>query len=463
MKKLLLVLSVLSFGLASVFAQDTDNKVGFGLKGGVATYFGDINQQTWKPHYGFSLDYWMTNYYGLGIEGGVTNLQAEKGNLFFKTGIFYVAADLKFKLVRFGPVQPYFITGVEGFRFDPEDRNGNKLPNIAAGKYDKFQFGAPLGGGISFFLNDNLSLDFQGVYHYTFTDYLDDLKEGNNNDGYLTTALKLTFYFGGEEKDSDGDGIPDDLDLCPQKAEDRDGFLDEDGCPDLDNDNDGIPDLIDKCPNKAEDVDGFEDKDGCPDPDNDGDGIPDVRDKCPGTDETVKNGTDTKEDLDGFQDEDGCPDPDNDGDGIPDGKDKCPNEAETFNGWEDEDGCPDKVPEVKMEKEKSLVLPGVYFQTGSANLDPNSEDILDQVVTTLRDNPQIDLEIRGYTDNSGTFKRNVQLSKQRAESVKNYLVRHGILPDRLRAQGFGPQNPVAPNSTPEGRARNRRIEFYRFK
>ena len=98
--------------------------------------------------------------------------------------------------------------------------------------------------------------------------------------------------------DSDGDGIPDFRDECPRLAEDVDGFLDGDGCPDLDNDADGVPDGYDGTPLQMEDYDGFEDEDGVPDLDNDGDGIVDERDMCP----------DEREDLDGFEDEDGCPD-----------------------------------------------------------------------------------------------------------------------------------------------------------
>jgi len=134
--------------------------------------------------------------------------------------------------------------------------------------------------------------------------------------------------------DSDGDGIPDITDQCPNEPEDRDGYLDGDGCPDPDNDGDGIPDMTDQCPNEPEDHDGYQDGDGCPDPDNDGDRIPDVTDQCPNQ----------PEDHDGYQDGDGCPDPDNDGDGIPDMTDQCPNEPETYNGWQDEDGCPDQAP-----------------------------------------------------------------------------------------------------------------------
>ncbi len=91
----------------------------------------------------------------------------------------------------------------------------------------------------------------------------------------------LTWWFG--QHDADGDGVPDDRDLCPNQAEDKDGYNDLDGCPDLDNDHDGIPDSVDKCPNLPEDRDGFEDEDGCPDRDNDGDGVPDGRDHCPNT------------------------------------------------------------------------------------------------------------------------------------------------------------------------------------
>jgi hypothetical protein len=149
--------------------------------------------------------------------------------------------------------------------------------------------------------------------------------------------------------DTDGDGLDDRVDKCPNQAEDKDGFEDQDGCPDPDNDGDGIPDLKDKCPNAPEDVDGVQDEDGCPDPDNDGDGIPDVKDKCPNQ----------AEDLDGFDDDDGCPEGDNDLDGIPDVHDLCPLSPETKNGFEDEDGCPDIPPGQAKPKEWPVPAPVV--------------------------------------------------------------------------------------------------------
>lgn len=131
--------------------------------------------------------------------------------------------------------------------------------------------------------------------------------------------------------DRDGDGILDRSDLCLDRAEDRDGFKDDDGCPDPDNDEDTIPDDKDRCRDEAEDMDGHDDTDGCLDADDDGDGILDADDQCRGV----------KEDRDGFKDDDGCPEPDNDEDGIPDEADTCKTAKEDLDGVRDTDGCPD--------------------------------------------------------------------------------------------------------------------------
>ncbi len=134
--------------------------------------------------------------------------------------------------------------------------------------------------------------------------------------------------------DQDADGLDDKVDRCPSQAEDKDGFGDGDGCPDLDDDDDGVIDTKDRCRLVPEDRDGFEDSDGCPDLDDDGDGIADTKDLCPRK----------PEDKDGRDDDDGCPDLDDDGDGIADKDDLCPQQAERVNGYEDADGCPDFAP-----------------------------------------------------------------------------------------------------------------------
>ncbi len=259
-------------------------------------------------------------------------------------------------------------------------------------------------------------------------------------------------------KDSDGDGIPDDVDKCPNEPEDKDGFQDADGCPDPDNDHDGIPDAQDKCPNEPEDKDGFQDADGCPDPDNDNDGIPDAQDKCPNE----------PEDKDGFQDADGCPDPDNDQDGIPDTQDKCPDQPETKNGYQDEDGCPDEIP-AKVKKFTG-VIQGINFKVNSADLLPASNSMLDKAVAVLKEFPELKMEIQGHTDDQpmgkgGKFEDNTALSQARAESVKAYFVKAGVEDNRLSAKGYGASQPIDDPKDLKGgnlnaaRTKNRRVEF----
>ncbi|OGJ87522.1 MAG: hypothetical protein A2248_18670 [Candidatus Raymondbacteria bacterium RIFOXYA2_FULL_49_16] len=217
----------------------------------------------------------------------------------------------------------------------------------------------------------------------------------------------------------------------------------------VDKDNDGIPDDRDQCPEIPEDIDQFEDDDGCPDYDNDKDGIYDSKDKCPLE----------PEDKDGFEDLDGCPDTDNDQDGILDVSDGCPNDPETINGYKDQDGCPDEKP---VEMKGTLVLEGINFRTGSAELLDESFSILDNVYNSLEAFPKVKIEIRGHTDNVGSAQANMVLSLERAQSVKSYLVNRGVAADRVQVKGFGESQPVSSNRTAKGRAENRRIEFVRI-
>jgi outer membrane protein OmpA-like peptidoglycan-associated protein len=292
------------------------------------------------------------------------------------------------------------------------------------------------------------------------------------NFAFLTAGIAISFGGRMAADDRDGDGIPDDRDKCPGEPEDKDGFEDEDGCPDLDNDGDGVPDADDECPNvagvaenrgcpdddndrdgiknaddqcpdEAEDFDGFEDEDGCPDTDNDGDGIPDAADRCPLE----------PEDRDGFEDEDGCPDTDNDGDGIPDSDDKCPNEP----GPNTEDGCPKMV---RVVGDQIKILQKVYFATNKSTILDRSFPVLDEVAQVIVFKKGIKVRVEGHTDNKGTEKKNEKLSQDRAESVKAYLVSKGVAEDRLVAEGKGQTVPVADNATEAGREQNRRVEFH---
>ena len=255
------------------------------------------------------------------------------------------------------------------------------------------------------------------------------------------------------DPDNDQDGILDVDDRCPNTPEDRDGDQDEDGCPegkkDGDRDGDGILDSKDKCPDDPEDRDGFEDADGCPDPDNDKDGIPDSEDKCP----------DDPEDKDGFEDADGCPEPDNDRDQIPDAKDKCPNEPEVYNGFQDSDGCPDKG-KVIIEGSEIVILEKVQFETNSARILPQSNEILDAVAATLKGHPEfLVVEIAGHADERASDEHNLRLTKARAASVMEALRTRGISVNRLVSQGYGEYCPIDDASNPAAWEKNRRVDF----
>jgi hypothetical protein len=261
--------------------------------------------------------------------------------------------------------------------------------------------------------------------------------------------------------DRDGDGIPNSVDACPDEREDKDGFEDEDGCPERDNDRDGIPDDQDACANEPEDKDGFEDADGCPERDNDKDGLPDVTDRC----------ADQPEDKDNFEDEDGCPDEDNDGDGIPDAKDRCPNDAETMNGFEDEDGCPDARSTAGPEERADRIdLKGaqVAFATvrGAPALTAPAKQLLSQVATiiktrrlTIRVEVHVPLGIKSTNAAliAAQKKKDKVAAQVRAKAILDYLIAQGVAVPQIQAVGIGSDRPLGTSSPTD--AVNERVDF----
>jgi len=233
--------------------------------------------------------------------------------------------------------------------------------------------------------------------------------------------------------DADGDGVPDGKDKCADTP--KGAKVDADGCP-IDSDGDGVFDGLDDC---AETPFGAKvDAKGCP-LDADKDGVPDGLDQCDKTPVGAK--VDTK----------GCP-LDSDGDGVYDGLDECP---DTPKWWSlDKQGCPTP----RLDKLSLVILEKVNFKSGSAVLEPDATKTLDEAVQSLTYWSDVTVEIGGYTDNRGTAAINKALSLDRAKAVKSYFASKGINPSRMDAKGYGSENPVADNNSPEGQAQNRRVE-----
>lgn len=272
--------------------------------------------------------------------------------------------------------------------------------------------------------------------------------------------------------DDDGDGIKNRVDVCALEPEDKDGWKDDDGCPDPDDDGDGVLDVADKCVR----VKGVAEFKGCPPPppppDSDKDGIIDAQDKCPSEPglkerqgcpirdadkDTVEDADDACPNEAGPVERKGCPVKDRDADTVEDAVDNCPDEA----GDPANQGCPKaKKQLVVITAEKLVIKDRVYFATAKSVILPKSFGLLDQVASVLKSHGEIALiTVEGHTDDRGKRDYNVKLSGDRAESVRQYLIKAGVAAERLKAIGYGPDKPADTNATEAGRANNRRVEF----
>ena len=286
----------------------------------------------------------------------------------------------------------------------------------------------------------------------------------NNHDRCPDTPEGAQVDASGCPADSDSDGVANGVDRCPNTA--VGATVDANGCP-RDTDNDNIPDGVDKCPDTPEGV--LVDARGCP-KDSDGDGIADGLDRCS---DTPKGAT-----VDAL----GCPG-DEDSDGVLDGLDRCPRTpiGATVNA----NGCmagqsqgrapapaapseaspapprpaPPRTLDLSPISGGARVLEGVTFESGSARLQAGSYVELDSIAKVLLASPSMKVEISGHTDDSGTPADNMRISTLRAEAVRNYLVAKGVPFQQIVARGYGATVPRTPDTTPRGRAANRRVEI----
>ena len=370
------------------------------------------------------------------------------------SGFSFAAVGTVNKIEKTGdvPVDDLSYIGVDGeikYSFREVLGGGWLDPSIGIGGgytwVDDIGFGTANGlVNVRFWLAENLALSLQHTYKHAFEDDY-GIKHFQHSAG-------IVFKFGG--KDTDGDGIFDKDDECPETP----GLPEFNGCPDTDGD--GIEDRNDACPNTP----GLPEFNGCPD--TDGDGIADPQDACP----TVP----------GLASMNGCPD--TDGDGITDAEDDCPNEAgpKANNGcpYKDRDGdgvldkddqCPDVpgtvankgCPEVTVEIIQQLndYSKTVLFDYDKATIRQESYSALQNIANIMKEYPNTTFHVEGHTDSRGSDSYNMKLSKERAASVMNYLTTIGMSSDRLTSEGYGESRPIATNATNAGRQQNRRVEI----
>jgi len=309
---------------------------------------------------------------------------------------------------------------------------------------DEIGAGTVNGGiGLNIWFSENIGLTLQTQYKHAFEDYL--VKHFQHMAG-------LSIKFGGT--DTDGDGIYDKDDACPEVA----GLEAFNGCPD--SDGDGIEDSKDSCPNEA----GSKEMNGCPD--SDGDGVADKDDACPSTPGLPALAGCPDTDGDGVADKDdacpneagpaenkGCPWPDSDGDGVLDKDDQCPEIAGTVAN----NGCPEVTEEV--QKQLNDYARTILFDTGKSSIKAESTSVMVDIIQILNEYPNAKFTVEGHTDSVGSEKLNQELSEKRANSVRDFLIDKGISSSRLTAIGYGEAKPIATNNTRAGRAQNRRVEI----
>ena len=316
----------------------------------------------------------------------------------------------------------------------------------------------PLGIGFDFKIFKKSYLQIRPEYRF-------GIFEKNRNNLNLNIGIKFLLSstkdrISSNEVDRDQDGVLNELDKCP----DIPGLAKINGCPD--SDNDGIPDPNDKCPNEA----GPLTNGGCPNVnlDSDGDGVLDKVDECKYAPGLPKNNGCPDSDGDGiFDNEDDCPNqkglanfggcPDSDKDGIIDRVDNCPNEA----GPKSNRGCPEVVKEV--QEAVTLAANNIQFENNSSQIKTISYKDLDNLASILQQYSEYNVSIGGHTDSVGNENYNKNLSEKRAKACLDYLVKKGISASRMTSAGYGESQPIADNSTNEGRVLNRRVEFILFK
>jgi outer membrane protein OmpA-like peptidoglycan-associated protein len=376
----------------------------------------------------------------IGVEGTWAGTETKTdGSPSFDVHVEHVGFDVHVNLRPRHRLNPYLAGGWAELSYDGEPADS------AVGGRELFMNGWEAGGGIQYLLGqrDGFRADLRFDVRDVLTEPSVWLKGADSDDHSLLVSLGVHLAFSARAKtDEDGDGVADAADECPDTP--RGTVVDVAGCP-LDSDDDGVVDGLDRCANTPAGV--AVDASGCP-IDFDRDGVADSLDECPSTP------------VGALIDAKGCP-KDFDGDGVFDGLDLC---ANTPAGREvNEKGCPTEASPIERELAETGMIrtSEIHFETGSAEIDRASRSILEEIGRTLIQYPDARIEISGHTDSQGSEADNLSLSARRAQAVLAHLrsLFIEVRPERYSVQGYGESQPVAPNDSAEGRAKNRRVEF----
>jgi len=436
----LLVVALLVVGFNNIQAQDENNpwQVSFGVNAIDVYPTGDVS--SFGNEFFNANDHWnilpSISYVGVSKSVGDGFSVGARGSLnkiskFGDTAVddlshYAVDGTIKYNFLKSTVVDPFLEIG-GGYTWVDE---------IGAGTVNG-------GVGINFWFSENLGFTLQSQYKHAFEDY---------GVTHLQHLAGLAIKFGGT--DTDGDGIYDKDDACPEVA----GLEAFNGCPDADGD--GIEDSKDNCPNAA----GSKEMNGCPDAD--GDGVADKDDACPSEAGLAALAGCPDADGDGIADKDddcpneagpsenkGCPWPDKDGDSVLDKDDQCPDVAGTVAN----EGCPEVTEAVR--KTLNDYAKTILFDTGKSTIKFESAEILSNISAILKEYSNSRFNVDGHTDSVGSESLNQKLSENRAQAVVDWLVENGIDSSRLVANGYGESQPLMSNNTRNGRNRNRRVEI----
>ncbi|WP_339836044.1 OmpA family protein [uncultured Maribacter sp.] len=437
----LLVAALLVVGINSIQAQDENNpwQVQFGVNAIDVYPTGDVS--SFGNEFFNVNDHWnilpSISYVGVSKYVGDGFSVGARGSLNKISKLGDVSVD---------DLSHYAIDGTIKYDFIKRTTVLDPFVEIGGGYtwVDEIGAGTVNGGlGLNIWFSENIGLTLQSSYKHAFEDY------GVKHFQHLAG---ISVKFGGT--DTDGDGIYDKDDACPEVA----GLEAFNGCPDADGD--GIEDSKDACPNEA----GSKEMNGCPDAD--GDGVADKDDACPNEAGVPALAGCPDADGDGVADKDdacpseagpaenkGCPWADKDGDGVLDKDDQCPDVAGTVANA----GCPEVTEEV--QKQLNDYARTILFDTGKSSIKAESTSVMVDIITILKEYPTAKFTVEGHTDSVGSEKLNQSLSESRALSVKEFLVDKGIEEFRLSAVGYGESKPMATNNTRAGRTQNRRVEI----